>query len=423
MGRRKNNKIILLLVLILGLTIGFALISTTLKINGIANLKSNTFDIHWNENSIVETEGSVDANAPASVIDQEKKTISFDAELIIPGDFYEFTVDAKNYGTVDGAIQGINLYYYEEGSSTPSSLPSYLNYTVTYADGTTPGIGDILKVGKSKKYKIRLEFKSTETEMPSNPDNGTVTFKIDHKVTKVVCPNAVSFSNDSWDTIICNVQKGKTDKYNVGDTKTIDLGTLGTHTVRLANKSTPSECSQAGFSQTACGFVVEFEDIIDHHYMGDGNTISNVGGWPATVLRGYLNTDIFNQFPASLKEDMLNTFVVSSHGNRDASDFLSYDKLYLLSRKEIWGAPTDSTQFDTGMDKTRQLDYYQEKGVGLTTNREFVIKKYNDVDGVWWQRSALYSSYESFSTASSWGNYDYDNDTFREGISPAFRLG
>ena len=51
-------------------------------------------------------------------------------------------------------------------------------------------------------------------------------------------------------------------KYNVGDTKEIDMGTYGTHTLRIANKSTPSECSTEGFSQTACGFVLEFQDII-----------------------------------------------------------------------------------------------------------------------------------------------------------------
>ena len=65
----------------------------------------------------------------------------------------------------------------------------------------------------------------------------------------------VSFADDSWATIIAAIQNGDTSLYHVGDTKSIDLGTLGTHTLRIANMSTPSACSGSSYSQTACGFV------------------------------------------------------------------------------------------------------------------------------------------------------------------------
>ena len=51
-----------------------------------------------------------------------------------------------------------------------------------------------------------------------------------------------SFSTDSWDVIVTAARKGKTYKYNVGDTKTIELDGYGTHILRIANKSTPSKC-------------------------------------------------------------------------------------------------------------------------------------------------------------------------------------
>ena len=47
----------------------------------------------------------------------------------------------------------------------------------------------------------------------------------------------VSFANDSWKTIAANVKIGNTSAYKVGDTKTVDMGDLGTHTVRIANTS------------------------------------------------------------------------------------------------------------------------------------------------------------------------------------------
>ena len=82
-----------------------------------------------------------------------------------------------------------------------------------------------------------------------------------------------SFSKDSWGTIIGNVRAENTDQYKVGDTKEIDLGELGKHTLRLVNKSNPAECKTDSktFSQTACGFVVEFADIIELKKMNDSS--------------------------------------------------------------------------------------------------------------------------------------------------------
>ena len=106
----------------------------------------------------------------------------------------------------------------------------------------------------------------------------------------------VSFAGDSWDTIVSAVQAGSTENYHVGDTKEVDMGTFGTHTIRVANTSTPAECSTAGFSQTACGFVLEFANIITSRNMNSTNT--NAGGWPATSMRTYVNNDIYNALPS-----------------------------------------------------------------------------------------------------------------------------
>ena len=74
---------------------------------------------------------------------------------------------------------------------------------------------------------------------------------------------AKSFTDDSWDTIASAVKSG-TYPYQVGDTKTVDMGSLGTHTVRVANTSS---CTNGETSETACGFVVEFADIISNQFM------------------------------------------------------------------------------------------------------------------------------------------------------------
>ena len=195
-----------------------------------------------------------------------------------------------------------------------------------------------------------------------------------------------SFATDSWPTIINAVKNNNIGKYNVGDTKEIDMGTYGTHTLRIANTSTPSECSTEGFSQTACGFVLEFADIITTHVMND--TPTNKGGWPASSMYTFVNNDIYNALPSDLKSAIIDTTVVSSHGKTDTSNFTSTDKLYLLSTAEVWAQGSSNTiSGDTARDVTRQLDYYKNLGTS-TSNYSGAIKKNGTSAYYWWLRAA-----------------------------------
>ena len=231
-----------------------------------------------------------------------------------------------------------------------------------------------------------------------------------------------SFSTDSWKTIIKAVKNNNISKYNVGDTKAIDMGSYGTHTLRVANMSTPSECSTSRFSQTACGFVLEFADIITTHTMND--TVTNVGGWPATSMRIFVNNDIYNLLPSDLKNGIIDTTVVSSYGSEDSSNFTSTDKLYLLSPTEIWSdwKSNSGSNYDTARDVTRQLDYYKNEGV-TTSNYSKAIKFYNSTDDWWWLRSARSIADYSFYNVYYYGGWSYDSATDTYGVSPAFRIG
>ena len=232
--------------------------------------------------------------------------------------------------------------------------------------------------------------------------------------------NPVSFANDDWATIAAAAKSGNyKGKYNVGDTKEVDLGSLGKHTVRIANTSTPAECSQEGFSQTACGFVVEFADIITKHVMN--STRTNVGGWPASSMRSYLSTDIYNALPTDLQGVIVNTKVVSGHHMDDTANFTSTDKLYLLSTAEVWAQGTSNTiTNDTGRDNTRQLDYY----TGVTTDSySKAIKQLNGSNANWYLRTAHFYYTATFYYVYSSGAWDVTgNASVAGGVSPAFRI-
>ena len=245
---------------------------------------------------------------------------------------------------------------------------------------------------------------------------------------------SISFAEDSWETIAENVKAGNLTNYKVGDKKTIKLNgeqdIAGEYTVRIANLSTPSECNDAGFSQTACGFVVEFEDIIIKRAMN--STATNVGGWEASAMRIYLNEEndytagnIYRALPEDLQKVIIETRVISSHGSTTGeTNFVTTDKLYLLSTKEVWGkeATSNTINLDTAEAETRQLDYYSNLGV-TTANYSGTIKKLNGTAEYWWLRSAGSNVTRNFYSVSSIGLWDYNYANITLGVAVAFRIG
>ena len=228
----------------------------------------------------------------------------------------------------------------------------------------------------------------------------------------------VAFSTESWDTIVSAVKSGDTSVYNVGDTKEIDMGEYGTHTLRIANMSTPSECNTEGFSQSACGFVLEFADIITTDKMNDTNT--NVGGWPASSMYAFVNYVIYDALPEEIKDAIIDTTVVSGHGPADTENFTSTDRLYLLAPKEIY--TNFSNSWDSAKDLTRTLDYYTAQGV-TTNNYSGAIKKNGTSASGWWFRSAISINDDDFFSVGDNGYYYGDNASYTNGVAPAFRLG
>ena len=202
----------------------------------------------------------------------------------------------------------------------------------------------------------------------------------------------------------------------------------GKYTIRIANTSTPSECSNEGFSQTACGFVIEFEDIITTHNMNPSGEYKgtqydngwNVDGYPASSMYTYIQNDIYNALPDDLKNIIIPTYVVSGHGPTSGEEnfVTEQDKLYLLSGKEVYGADT----YDTSTDLTRQLEYYSNLGV-TKSNYSGAIKKLNGTAKNWWLRSAgsnITSDFRYVYITGDLGGH-YANHT--NGVAVAFRIG
>ncbi len=437
----RGRMMITILVLVGIMGIGYALLGANLKINGVAEIPASSWNVRFKAGSINVTNGSVTVdttnNEKAATIDNATQ-VSYAVRLALPGDFYEFTVTAENTGSIDAMIDSV-VSKLGDTVITTGTLPSYLDYSVTYSDGVTISPNQILASNTEEEFKVRLEFKKDieTSELPSSNIALNINFQInyvqaDSSATKVYHPT--SFADDDWDTIVGAVQNGNISAYQVGDTKTVDMGTFGTHTLRVANKSTPSECESAGFSQSACGFVLEFADIITTHRInpyinGNVNGTGTKGGWEYSEMRTYVNSDIYNALPTALKNSIINTTVVSGHGNNDSANFTTTDKLYLLSSHEVWEdvgtGDYGSNYYDTAYNNTRQLDYYANLEVTTSyPNYAGAIKQNNGSNSGWWLRSARSDTNYCFWIVGT-GGYSFSNyeSYYTTGVAPAFRLG
>ncbi len=277
----------------------------------------------------------------------------------------------------------------------------------------------------------------------------------------------VSFAKDSWSTIQKEAQKCVNNesydcKYKVGDTKEIALNLDGVNetikTIRIANMSTPAkdgkECGANDFSQTACGFVIEFvENLQVNQKMNIDRT--NTGGWSNSNMRNYLNNQFINTLPNDLKSVIIETKVVSGLGKSEGCsssgggggrgssssctkvNISENDKLYMLAPKEIFS--DWSSSYDSAQNKTRQLDYYSAQGTS-SSNVSAALKNcygtYDEVEnGVIVKKNATGSWYYFLRTAHANDNssffgvagndaklYPYNPDRFDLCVSVLFRI-
>ena len=321
----------------------------------------------------------------------------------------------NNEMVISATCQRLNSAGTVEGTCESLSQASISDMTIAKRVSIESGI--------THKYTFTILFKET------NADQNTNQGKKFNGVLGIEENKAPNFATDSWSTIIANVKTGNGSEYKVGSTKEVNLGTTyGTHTLRIANTSTPSECSGTGFSQSACGFVLEFADIITTHNMNPAGEYKgtqyehgwNKDGWPATSMRTFVNNDIYNALPSEIKNAIIDTTVVSGHGKNDTENFTSTDKLYLLAPKEIY---TDwSYSYDTAKELTRTLDYYTSIGV-TTSSYSGAIKKKGTSAELWWLCAAISNDSNAFFDVSNDGDWGIDYTNRTHGVAPAFRLG
>ena len=398
---KKKSAIIIAIIL---MSIGFASISTTLILNGNAKVSENNEDF-----SVIFTAASIDENdVYSTAVDETKKIITFTtSELKTLNQTsiltYEVTNNSSNYDANVTVTcipkEGTTAKYTSiknklDNDATKVSAKSSVNGTLTITLNKTS------TEEVSEEYTCKLEFNAVERDALGEN-----------------IPDPVSFASDSWKTIQKAVQTGNTNNYNVGDTKKVDLESFGTHIVRISNMS----ACESETSETACGFVVEFADVITKQQFNSTNT--NIGGWKDSKLRTYINETVYKELPSDLQNIVTTTKVISGHGNNNGeTNFETQDKLYLLSAHEIYeDGTTRPVKSNDSFTNSRQLDYYKNNGV-TTDNYSGAVKQYQGNNYSWWLRSAYSLSINNILYVKDNGDWFSNVPNTNFGVSPAFRI-
>ena len=165
---RRNQKLtssfVILGLLIVGVV--YAILQANLQINGIAKIQSNTWDIHFDNIQVNSNSVPIGTGDSAAIIDPNNNCkVDFEVTLSVPGDFYEFTVDVVNAGTIDGMV-GEFAKTLKINNEVVSEVPDYLIYSITYEDDDQILSNHLLEAEQTISYKVRLEFSSNLEELP-----------------------------------------------------------------------------------------------------------------------------------------------------------------------------------------------------------------------------------------------------------------
>ena len=439
-NKRNLQVCLLVLIAVVTLGIGYAAISAiNLIINGnaTASVNQNNFKVYFTSTEDTPSlTGNVTVEGTAEINSQDNTVATFNVGgLTKVGDYAIAAYTVLNDSEAIGAELSLNV---------TSSNSEYFKVTETILDNK-------LQAGETTTATVKVEMIKT-------PITDSVTTSVTARLTASPLENELAtggsslskvkpgtFAGDSWTTILENVRNNDTSAYHVGDTKTVEING-NDYTLRIANKTTGEHCgdNDTAYSQTACGFVVEFADVITTMAMAEYE-VGNSGGYPSTYVYSYLNNTLYEQLPNDLQIAIKPTRVISGYGCtsydlanmicnsplNNGNNYVTTDKLFIFSGMEIWGPYLENgNYFDSAEGTTTQLDYYRLNNVSINsdldtgTNLDIVKKRILNGDYFhdWWLRNPDWQ--RGFGIVSVWGSYSYASTQFiHTGVSPAFRIG
>ncbi|MBR6133668.1 MAG: hypothetical protein IKQ29_02995 [Bacilli bacterium] len=152
MIRKKQKYIILIVLLLLFISIGYAVLNAQYRVNGRTNIAGARWNLYLDHVSV--KAGGV---TPTSGPTINGNNVEYEITLSKPGDAFEFTFNVNNRGTINAMIGSISSKLNDVDMTTP---PDYLDYLVEYYDGEQITNLQALNVGETDTIRVRVEYKT-----------------------------------------------------------------------------------------------------------------------------------------------------------------------------------------------------------------------------------------------------------------------
>ena len=327
MRTRQKQRIIIgtLCAVIVGLAVGYAVLSQTLNIQGTGGIASD-FNILFTDIQ----EGTMNGATTINKQITDSTTATFTVDLSKPGSNGEYLITVENRGTIDAYVESINGL--EEANSTE---PTDITFSIEDIK-----VGDKLPASESTIFKVKVEWSSTSTSIPSTNKDLTL---------------SINFAQDTGNTPTTG---GNASDYLINNVVSEDITTIPTNGLfaiddqgELTTSDSPREYRYIGanpdnyiqFNNELWRIIGIFDGqlkIIRNESigrMGWDNNGSN--DWSKASLQTYLNNDYY--------------------GTIDQNDQTKIDSNY------VWKLGGSSTWNDV----TAQMFYERERGTEVDSGR------------------------------------------------------
>ena len=162
---RKKKRIIIasLCCFLVFMGIAYAILSQTVNIRGIANMRG-VWDVYISNIRLKGSTGRAQEVNPASV--SNKVNANFEVDLYMPGDSVEYEITVKNDGNIDATLRTI--------ATNATNANEDIRFTHTIKQG------EVLKKESETTFTFKIVFDERATTLPTNSDPIEVTMKLDY---------------------------------------------------------------------------------------------------------------------------------------------------------------------------------------------------------------------------------------------------
>lgn len=180
---RKKKKLIIL-ILVLFISIGFAILSANLSINGGVGFNSNNFDVHFENIKVI----SEDVDYSTLEVDSSDNTkINASINFKEPSEIFEYSVDVVNGGGIDAIFDSLT-------NNINSTLEDYISVDIKYFDDSSINQNDLLRMGQSKRLRVKIIYNYDIDSLPQ-ASTSLVTTSISYKNINV---RDINYDRNVW---------------------------------------------------------------------------------------------------------------------------------------------------------------------------------------------------------------------------------